>query len=98
MGGLHWPSRMVAVLSQGGDMTPLRQRYLDDLRLRNYSPRTLQCYLAHVVHCARPFGRSPAQLGPEDVRAYQLPLLQEQHASWSAFNQAVCALRFLYGV
>src|SRR5262245_27756544 len=79
-------------------MTPLRQRFLDDLRLRNYSPRTEQIYLYHVVRFARHFGRSPAQLGPEEVRAYQLHLLQEKKASWSAFNQAVCALRFLYGV
>ncbi len=79
-------------------MTPLRQRFLDDLRLRNYSPRTLECYLAHVVHFAGHFGRSPAQLGPEEIRAYQLHLLQEKHASWSTFNQAVCALRFLYRV
>jgi integrase/recombinase XerD len=79
-------------------MTPLRQRFLDDLRLRNYSPRTLQCYLHHVAHFARHFGRSPAQLGPEEIRAYQLHLLQEKRASWSAFNQAVCALRFLYRV
>jgi integrase/recombinase XerD len=79
-------------------MTPLRQRFLDDLRLRNYSPRTLQTYLRHVVRFSTHFGRSPEQLGPEEIRAYQLHLLQQRHASWSAFNQAVCALRFLYRV
>jgi site-specific recombinase XerD len=79
-------------------MTPLRQRFLDDLRLRNYSPRTLQTYLQHVIRFARYCGRSPDQLGPEEIRAYQLHLLQEKHASWSVFNQAVCALRFLYRV
>jgi len=79
-------------------MTPLRQRFLDDLRLRNYSPRTLQTYLHHIVRFTRHFGRSPDQLGPEEIRGYQLYLLQERHASWSVFNQAVCALRFLYRV
>ena len=79
-------------------MTPLRQRFLDDLRLRNYSPRTLETYLHHVVRFSQHCGRSPAQLGPEEIRAYQLHLLQERHASWSVFNQAVCALRFLYRV
>ena len=57
-------------------MTPLRQRFLEDLRLRNYSPRTLETYLRHVVRFARHFGRSPDQLGPEEIRAYQLHLLQ----------------------
>jgi site-specific recombinase XerD len=79
-------------------MTPLRQRFLDDLRLRNYSPRTRKTYLEHVVRFARHFRRSPEHLGPDDIRAYQLYLLNERHASWSSFNQAVCALRFLYRV
>jgi integrase/recombinase XerD len=79
-------------------MTPLRQRFLDDLRLRNYSPRTLQTYLQHVVRFSKHFGRSPDKLGPEEIRVYQLHMLQEQRASWSAFNQAVSALRFLYRV
>jgi site-specific recombinase XerD len=77
-------------------MTPLRQRFVDDLRLRNYSPRTIEAYLAGVVRLARHFGRSPDQLGPEDIRAFQLDLLR-RGMSWSQFNQTVCALRFLYG-
>jgi integrase/recombinase XerD len=77
-------------------MTPLRQRFIDDLRLRNYSPRTIQTYVGRIVAFARHFGRSPELLGPEEVRVFQLHLL-ERKASWSSFNQAVCALRFLYG-
>ncbi len=42
------------------------------------------------------FGRSPEQLGPEEVHAYQVYLVREKKASWCSFNQAVCALRFLY--
>ena len=77
-------------------MTPLRQRFVDDLRLRNYAPRTIEAYVAGVVRFARHFGRSPELLGPEDIRAFQLHLL-ERKVSWSQFNQTVCALRFLYG-
>jgi site-specific recombinase XerD len=79
-------------------MTALRRRFVEDLRVRNYSPRTVETYLQHVVRFARHFGRSPKDLGPEEVRQYQLHLLQERQASWSVFNQAVCALRFLYRV
>jgi Site-specific recombinase XerD len=78
-------------------MTPLRQRFLDDLRLRNYSPRTQKTYVSCVFRFARHFGRSPEQLGVEEVRAFQLHLL-DQKVSWSLFNQMVSALRFLYGV
>src|SRR5262245_22110723 len=80
-----------------GAMTPLRQRFLDDLRLRNYSPRTVEVYVSAVARCARHFGRSPEGLGPEEVRSYQLHLLEHEHASWSRFNQTVCALGSLFG-
>jgi site-specific recombinase XerD len=78
-------------------MTPLRQRFTQDLQLRNYAPRTVSVYVAAVARFARHFNRSPELLGPEHVRQYQLHLLA-QKASWSRFNQAVCALRFLYRV
>jgi integrase/recombinase XerD len=79
-------------------MTPLRQRFTDDLTLRNYAPRTVQSYVACIAAFARHFGRSPEHLGAEDIRQYQLHLVQVKKASWSTFNQAVCALRLLYGV
>jgi site-specific recombinase XerD len=78
-------------------MTPLRQRMIADLRIRNYSPRTIECYTRCVAVFARHCGRSPAALGAEHIRAYQTYLIETKGASWSAFNQAVCALRFLYG-
>lgn len=77
-------------------MTPLRQRFVDDLRVRNRSPRTIQTYLSCVAQFARYFGRSPELLGPEEVRTFQLHLI-ERGVSWSKFNQTACALRFLYG-
>lgn len=78
-------------------MTPLRQRFLEDLRLRNYSPHTLQAYVAGVARLAQYFGRSPDQLGPEEVRAFLLSLV-ERGVSWSLFNQTVCALKLFYAV
>ena len=78
-------------------MTPLRQRYVDDLRLRNKSPRTIETYVLRVAQFAKHFGCSPEKLGPEQLRAYQQHLLARQ-VSWSMFNQSVCALRFLYNV
>jgi integrase/recombinase XerD len=79
-------------------MTPLRQRLLEDLQRRNYAPKTIASYVLQVAQFARHFGRSPEQLGPDDIRTWQLHLLRVKHASWSAYNQSVCALRFFYGV
>jgi site-specific recombinase XerD len=78
-------------------MTPLRQRFIDDLRLRNFSPKTVKAYVAGVLRFARHFGRSPADLGSEEIRSFQIYLLQQQ-ATWSLYNQTVCALRFLYRI
>ena len=44
-------------------MTGLRQRFVDDLQLRNYSPRTVEAYVAAVARFAKHFGKSPELLG-----------------------------------
>ncbi len=78
-------------------MTALRQRLIEDLQVRNYSPRTVEAYVAAVAKLARHFRKSPDQLCGEDVRAFQVALLQAR-ASWSQFNQIVCGLRFFYRI
>ena len=77
-------------------MTLLRQRMLEDLRVRNYSPRTCECYVDRVAKFAQHFHKSPDLLGPEEVRSYQVHLVDEKKCSWTILNQTVCALRFLY--
>ena len=77
-------------------MTRLRARMLEDLRVRNYSPKTQRIYVAKVAAFAAHFGRSPAGLGKEEIRTYLLHLRDERKVSWSTFNQTVAALRFLY--
>ncbi len=76
-------------------MTPLRQRLIDELTRRNYSPRTIETYVAAVARTAKHFGRSPDQLTPDQLRDFQLHLLAHA-ASWCLFNQIACALRFFY--
>ena len=76
-------------------MTPLRQRLLEEFARRNYSPRTVEAYLAGVVRFVRFTGRSPDQASPEDLRQFQLHLIA-QRVSWSQFNQTACALRFFF--
>lgn len=78
-------------------MTLLRERMAEDLRIRNYSPRTVECYVSMMARFAREFGKPPGQLGPAEIRAFQVRLI-ESKASWTQFNQAVCALRFFYRV
>ena len=76
-------------------LTPLRRRMLEDMQLRNYSPHTIDGYLRSVAQFAKHFHTSPDRLGAEDIRTYQLFLLQQQ-VSKSTFIQTVCGLRFFY--
>jgi integrase/recombinase XerD len=49
-------------------MTPLRQRMIDDMQLRNLAASTQRQYIAYVAGFAKYFGRSPAELDIEAVR------------------------------
>jgi integrase/recombinase XerD len=79
-------------------MTTLRQRMIEDMRVRNLSPRTQKTYLERVAQFAKHFGKSPELLGPEDIRTYQVYLINQKKASWSVLQQNVYALRFLYRI
>jgi integrase/recombinase XerD len=79
-------------------MTPLRQRLIEDIQLRNFSPHTVEAYVRAVAHFARHYGHSPDRLTGEQVRQYLLYLVQERKVSWSLYNQTRCALQFFYRV
>ena len=77
-------------------MSALRQRLIEDLQVRNYSPRTVEAYVAAVVKLTKHFRKAPDQLTSEELRAFQVHLLSVK-TSWSQFNQIVCGLRFFFG-
>lgn len=77
-------------------MSSLRQRMIEDLRVRNYSPLTQKRYIECVASFAKHFGKSPDQLGPKEIRSFQVHLVDKKKCSWTVLNQTVCALRFLY--
>ena len=79
-------------------MNPLRKRMIEDLRVRNYSKQTIESYVRSVAAFARHFGRSPAELSAEDIRSYQVYLVDERKVSSSTLNGTTSALRFLYSV
>ena len=77
-------------------MTPLRQRMLEELQHRNYSQATIDAYIPAVKEFADYFGKSPMLLGAEDVRRYQLYLINEKKLSPQTVRVRMSALRFLY--
>ncbi|MGD0133164.1 MAG: site-specific integrase [Bryobacteraceae bacterium] len=79
-------------------MSPLRQRMIDDMTVRNFAPNTIACYLKQVSYFAQHFGKSPDRLGLEEIRSYQIYLAKERKVGISSRTVAVSALRFLYHV
>ncbi|MFQ6003525.1 MAG: tyrosine-type recombinase/integrase [Candidatus Zixiibacteriota bacterium] len=77
-------------------MGKLRDQMLMDMELRNFSPKTIEAYLGHMVSFTRLFGRSPAEMGEPEIRRYLHYLLREKQVSWSNINVGYCALKFFY--
>jgi len=79
-------------------MTPLRQRMIEDLRIRGLAQNTIDTYVGAVARFARYFGRSPEQLGKEAIRSFQVYRTCKRKVSSSTLNIYVSALRFIYTV
>lgn len=80
-------------------MTPLRQRMIQDMALRNLAPRTQEAYIQAVVCLCRYCNRRPPEaLGPEDIRRFLVHLVQERQVGWGYYNQVGCGLQFFYNV
>jgi integrase/recombinase XerD len=77
-------------------MTRLRKMMLEELQRRNYSEITTRKYLQYVTAFARHFGKSPDQLGPNELRSYQAYLLQERKVTPGTAVNCVAALRFFF--
>jgi integrase/recombinase XerD len=74
------------------------QRMIGDMKIRHLAPATIKCYSNHIKKFAEFLDKSLDQATTEDIRSFQLHLIQIRKLAWSSFNQAVCSLRFLYNV
>ena len=84
-------------MAQEQPITPLRQRMLDDMKLRNMALSTRKIYVSSVANFSAYHGRSPDRLSFEDVRDYQLHLVARGLKA-SSICQVMSALRFFYAV
>ena len=78
-------------------LSPLRQRMIEDMRLRKLSPKTQTHYIRAVRNLTRYLGRSPDTATVEDLRRYQLHLVDTGISSVS-LNAAITGLRFFFEV
>ncbi|MCK4729122.1 MAG: transposase, partial [Desulfobacterales bacterium] len=78
-------------------MTPLRQKMINDMKLRRFSTSTQQAYVDAVAGLARFFNQSPDRLNEENIQAYLLHLMEERKLFRSPCNVAISGLPFFYG-
>lgn len=74
----------------------LRDRMIENMKLRDFRPRTQEAYLQVVKQLGDHFGRPPESLTEEDLRAYFLYLREERRVSPSTINQTLYGVRFLF--
>jgi site-specific recombinase XerD len=77
-------------------MTPLRERMLEDLRLRGLSSRTQEAYVGAVRQLAAHYHQPPDQLSEEDLRQYFLYLTDVKHVAPSTLSIALSGIKFFY--
>jgi integrase/recombinase XerD len=77
-------------------ISPLRQRMIDDMKIRNMSPNTQYIYISAVARFSAYHRRSPDKLGLEEIRDYHLHLVSRKLKP-NTINPIMGALRFFYG-
>ena len=77
-------------------VSPLRQRMIDDMKIRNMAPNTQKAYVRAIRNLSLHFGRSPDKLAYEDVRRYQLHLVSRGLQA-ATIVPIMCAIRFFFG-
>ena len=77
-------------------MTPLRQKMIEDMQLRDLAAGTQEAYIRAVRGLAEYYGKSPAKLSEGEVRQYLLHLKNEKKVAASTCIQVICGLKFLY--
>ena len=77
-------------------MTPLRQKMIDEMKLRNFSPRTQEAYVKSVEALAIFYKQSPEKITAQQIHQYIIYLINDRKLSWSSCNVAISAFKFIY--
>lgn len=87
-------TREVGTVARAGKLFEVLRQ---ELKLRNYSPKTIKSYRSHLRSFVAHFApRHPRELSNEDIRRYLLNLIEVKKSSAGSVNQVLNALRFLY--
>lgn len=76
-------------------MSQLRDRFIRDLSIRNYSKRTIKSYVSAVDGLTRFHGKNPIEISSQEIKDYLNYLIKEGR-SWSSINMVLSACNLLY--
>lgn len=68
---------------------------LQEMRVRNYSERTVASYIACIARLSKYYKLSPDKLSREQVVSYAYYLIRKKHVSVSTINLLISAWRIL---
>ena len=77
-------------------MKPLRQKMINEMKLRRFAPSTQEAYVSSVAGLAKYYKQSPDLLDKEKIQTYLLHLMEDRHFAWSTCNVIVSGIRFFF--
>ena len=77
-------------------MTILRQKMINEMKLRGFTKSTQDNYVMAIARLAGFYKESPDKIGKEKVQAYLLNLYDNQKLSWGSCRAIASAIRFFY--
>jgi integrase len=72
------------------------KRMIEEMRMRDYSERTISAYVSAIYRLAAFYHQSPDKLNREQIRAFLVDLVEEKRVAWSYYKQVLAALRYFY--
>jgi integrase/recombinase XerD len=77
-------------------VTHLRKMMLEELQRRNYAQSTVDAYISAMQELAKYFNRPPDQLGPEQIREFQLHLIRDRKLAPNTVKRQMAAVQFFF--
>jgi len=79
-------------------MTPLRQKMINDMKLRRFATNTQKLYIHAVEGLTKYYKRSPDLISEEEAHGYLLYLQERRKLKWASCNCMAAGLNFFYKV
>jgi len=77
-------------------MSPLRKKFINEMKLRNFSPKTIPSYTGALVALAEHYHKSPDKIFEDEIKQYLLFMTETRNLTYSTCNVAVSAFKLFY--